>query len=83
MFTLLMAEREYTESVLPRIFDPFFTTKQKATGLGLATAYSIMKKHGGEIFAQSQSGTGAVFHLYMPVSEKSLGTEIVWKTPNA
>jgi two-component system, cell cycle sensor histidine kinase and response regulator CckA len=68
------------ESVLPCIFDPFFTTKQKASGLGLATAYSIMKKHGGEIFAQSQSGTGAVFHLYMPVSEKSLGAEIVSKT---
>ena len=68
------------EEVLPRIFDPFFTTKQKAGGLGLATAYSIIKKHGGEILAQSQSGKGAVFHLYMPVSEKSPETKIVSKT---
>jgi PAS domain S-box-containing protein len=68
------------EDVLPRIFDPFFTTKQKASGLGLAAAYSIIKKHGGEIFAQSQHGKGAVFHLYMPVSEKSPEEKIVSKT---
>ena len=54
--------REY----LPRIFDPFFTTKQEGSGLGLATAYSIIKKHEGIIEAESELGTGATFHIYLP-----------------
>jgi two-component system, cell cycle sensor histidine kinase and response regulator CckA len=57
-----------TEDVLPRIFDPFFTTKDRGSGLGLAVAYSIMKKHGGHIDAQSEIGRGTTFHVYLPVS---------------
>ena len=59
------------ESVLKRIFEPFFTTKQlgKGTGLGLATAYSIVRQHGGLIFAESQEGQGACFTVCLPRGE--------------
>ncbi len=43
---------------LPRIFDPFFTTKPQGSGLGLATADSIVRKHDGHIEAESQVGAG-------------------------
>ena len=53
---------------LSKIFDPFFTTKQKGNGLGLATAYSIIKKHGGHLMAQSELGKGSKFTIYLPVT---------------
>ncbi len=62
------------ENILPRIFDPYFTTKQRGSGLGLATAYSIIKNHGGFITAQSELGTGTTFTVYLPASEEK--TEI-------
>jgi len=54
---------------LPKIFDPYFTTKKEGTGLGLATAYSIIKKHDGLITVESEVGTGTTFHIYLPVIE--------------
>lgn len=51
--------------LLPRIFDPFFTTKANSHGLGLATCYSILKRHGGHIEAESNPAGGAVFHVYL------------------
>ncbi len=51
---------------LPKIFDPFFTTKPKGNGLGLATCYSIIKRHGGYIEVESEEGVGTVFHIYLP-----------------
>lgn len=53
---------------LPRIFDPFFTTKQKGSGLGLATAYSIVKRHDGVISAESELGKGAAICVFLPAS---------------
>ncbi len=55
-----------------RIFDPFFTTKQKGSGLGLATAHSIVHNHGGYIGLDSVLGTGTTFHIYLPVSQENV-----------
>lgn len=52
--------------LLPRIFDPYFTTKPGGTGLGLATAYAIVAKHGGHIFVESKPGDGSVFTVDLP-----------------
>jgi PAS domain S-box-containing protein len=54
--------------LLTRIFDPYFTTKERGSGLGLATTYSIVQKHGGRISAASGTAGGAVFTLYLPAS---------------
>ncbi len=54
---------------LPHIFDPFFTTRPGGSGLGLATSYSIIKKHHGYIEAQSRLGAGSAFHIYLPQYE--------------
>ncbi len=61
---------------LERIFDPYFTTKdagsQKGVGLGLAIAYSIIKKHNGHIAVESNVGGGTTFHIYLPAFGKEL-----------
>ncbi len=54
--------------VLRRIFDPYFTTKPGGTGLGLATAYAIVVKHGGQITAQSTPGVGTKFTVDLPAT---------------
>jgi two-component system, cell cycle sensor histidine kinase and response regulator CckA len=56
---------------LDKIFDPYFTTKPGSNGLGLTTAYSIIKKHNGYISVSSEPGAGATFCVYIPaVKEK-------------
>jgi signal transduction histidine kinase len=58
--------------VMGRIFDPFFTTKPvgEGTGLGLSISYEIVKKHGGEIRADSPPGGGATFTLRLPLTRR-------------
>ena len=57
---------------LPRIFDPFYSTKSGGTGLGLATAFSIIKNHGGHITVESPPGSGAKFQVYLPAAEEGV-----------
>lgn len=59
------------EQDMNRIFDPFFTTKVKAIGLGLATSYSIVRRHGGRISVQSKAGAGSTVSLYLPAAGDS------------
>jgi len=56
------------EKNLLKIFDPFFSTKPEGSGLGLASAYSIIKKHDGYIQAESEKGKGATFIFYLRAS---------------
>ncbi|MGB2815195.1 MAG: PAS domain S-box protein, partial [Dehalococcoidales bacterium] len=59
-----------SERHLDRIFEPFFTTKQKGSGLGLATTYSIIRKHDGYITVESTPTIGTTFRIYLPASDK-------------
>ena len=59
------------DDVLPHIFDPYFTTKPGGSGLGLATAYAIIAKHGGNLSVQTKPGDGTVFIVDLPALEKS------------
>jgi len=60
---------------LQKIFDPYFTTKQKGSGLGLATAFSIVKQHDGYITVESKQGTGTTFSIYLPASVEGIKKE--------
>jgi CheY-like chemotaxis protein len=56
------------EDFKAHIFDPYFTTKQGGSGLGLATVYSIIKKHKGFVEVDSTTGKGSSFNLYLPAN---------------
>lgn len=62
---------------LKRIFDPYYSTKKAGNGLGLATVYSIIKKHGGHISVDSEPGTGTSFTLYLPASMERMALSTV------
>jgi PAS domain S-box-containing protein len=59
------------EQHLARIFEPFYSTKPTGSGLGLATTYSILQRHGGHIFVESEPGKGTVFQLYLPSTRQA------------
>jgi PAS domain S-box-containing protein len=62
---------------LPLIFDPFFSTKEKRSGLGLATAYAIVSRHGGHVTAASKRGAGTTVTLYLPAAPRATAAEEV------
>ncbi len=66
---------------LNKIFDPYFTTKQQGSGLGLATVYSIARKHQGHIEVESRLGVGTTFHLWLPAAEHA--EKVVTPVPEA
>ena len=66
---------------LPRMFEPYFTTKAKGSGLGLATVYSIIKKHQGHIEVESKLGEGTKFHLWLPSVAETSAVAVEAKPP--
>jgi len=71
------------EDHLDKIFDPYFSTKemgvQKGMGLGLATAFAIVKKHGGHILIDSSPGVGTTVNTYLPAESQE--TETIGESP--
>jgi PAS domain S-box-containing protein len=65
------------EQTRQRIFDPFFSTREmgRGTGLGLASAYGIIKGHGGFIDVYSEKGYGTTFSIYLPASQREAVAE--------
>jgi PAS domain S-box-containing protein len=66
------------EDVVDKVFEPFFSTKPEGegTGLGLSTAYSIVKSHDGFIDIESETGVGTLFRIYLPLAAEEAGEDV-------
>lgn len=60
-----------TESDLHRIFEPFFTTKPEGLGMGLSISQSIVRAHGGRLWAANSAGGGVIFSCVLPVAQRA------------
>ncbi len=56
---------------LSKIFEPYYTTKANGTGLGMTMVYKIIKEFSGEIFVESEEGTGSVFTIKFPIPQQN------------
>jgi signal transduction histidine kinase/ActR/RegA family two-component response regulator len=71
-----------SEEVRSRVFDPFFTTKGKAgMGLGLAVSYGIVRRHEGQIEAESDAGRGTTFRIKLPAAKSTARAEAATEPP--
>ena len=60
---------------LSRVFDPYFSTKKRGSGLGLSIVHSVVRRHGGHVWAESAEGEGAVFTVLLPATDKPVPRE--------
>ncbi|MBI2788436.1 MAG: PAS domain-containing protein [Elusimicrobia bacterium] len=56
-------------AILSRIFDPYFSSKERGSGLGLSIVHSVVRRHGGHVWAESVAGRGALFTFLLPAAD--------------